>query len=155
MKIKSNIKHRVVTLRLFFVLLSFLGNYVCQAQSYLNIDNIGQVAFNIIHNLNTISSKQFVDYFSSGTNVCKQITGEELPTSYIQENYSDLQGKAKKYHISWNKVKYHSFKYYPPVEEDGILGYKGRLYLRYDEKVFNVVVTFIQYEGRFYLLSIS
>jgi len=136
------------------LLLIFGCESLCMAQSYSNIDNIGQQAFNIIHNLNNLSCQQFAEYFTSARHVYSRVTGEEIPLSSIQENYSDLQQKAKQYAISWNKTKYLSFKYYSPVEENGVLGYKGRVYLQHGSMEFNIVVVFIQYEGRYYILSI-
>lgn len=153
MMILSNSKQQIVIFQLF-VLLFIIGNYVCHAQSYSNIDNIGQQAFNIIQNMNTVSSKEFKSNFRSGNNVYKQITGENIPSSSFLENYLNLKKKQRKYDILWNRVSYHSFKCYPPIEENGVLGYKSRLYLQYEEKVFYVVVLFIQYEGKFYLISI-
>lgn len=149
---------KTVQFKILFVvsiLLFCSGNFKCQAQSFSNMENVGQYAFSIVQKLNSISREQFVTYFSSAKNVYEHVTGENMPASILQENYLDLQRKARNSGISWHKVKYNSFKSYPPVDENGVLGYKGRLYLQYEGKEFNVVVIAIQYEGRYYLLSIQ
>lgn len=137
----------------FFCLMCLMSSTIF-AQSFSSMENVGQYAFNIVQKMNSMSGEQYAKYFSSAKNVYKHVTGEDIPASYIHENLSNLQRKAKNSTILWNKVKYSSFKYYPPEDGNGVLGYKGRLYLQYEGKKFNVVILAIQYEGKYYLLSI-
>lgn len=126
-----------------------------QAQSFSSLDNVGQHAFNIVRKLDTMSEAQFAQYFSNAKNIYEHITGEKIPSSWKKSNYLDIQEKTKKSGIKWSKVKFNSFKYYSPHEENGVMGTKGRLYLQYDNKELCVSVYVIQYEGKYYLISIN